>query len=158
MMPEYGRLIQKMAEHAVGIDDREERRRYAETIVRIMANHNPQNRNIPGFNQKLWGHLAAISNHKLDIDYPFPVGESHKAPRPEKLDYPQNKIRQRQYGHLIEKLLQDISKLPEGDDRDRLTVLAKAQMRKDLGQWNNGSPDDAKLQKDIEHYLNATHK
>lgn len=42
LMPEYGREIQNMVDHAVNIPDKEERQRCAETIVRLMESKNPQ--------------------------------------------------------------------------------------------------------------------
>lgn len=41
-MPEYGREIQNMVDHAVSIPDKKERQRCAETIVRLMESKNPQ--------------------------------------------------------------------------------------------------------------------
>lgn len=155
IMPEYGRLVQKLVELAMEIPDRKERQQCAENIVRIMANCNPQNRNIPGFRHKLWDHLAIISNYKLDIDYPYPINERPQNIRPEKVPYPENKIRYRHYGHLIESLLKDISKMPEGKERDELTRLAEEQMRKNLAQWNKGTLDERKIQKDIDHYIST---
>lgn len=154
-MPEYGRLVQKLVELAVSISDRKERQQCAEDIVRIMANCSPQNRNIPGFRHKLWDHLAIISDYKLDIDYPYPVNEHPKDIHPEKVPYPENKIRYRHYGHLIESLLKDISQMPEGEERNELTRLAEEQMRKNLAQWNKGTLDDKKIQKDIDRYLST---
>ena len=37
ILPEYGREIQQMVDHAVSLEDRAERQRCAETIVSIMA-------------------------------------------------------------------------------------------------------------------------
>ena len=38
-MPEYGRLVQNLVEFAITIPDRDERNRFAESIVRVMAIH-----------------------------------------------------------------------------------------------------------------------
>ena len=42
VMPEYGREIQKMVDYAVGLPDKAERQRCAETIVQLMENKNSQ--------------------------------------------------------------------------------------------------------------------
>ena len=63
IMPEYGRLVQNLVEFAITIPDRDERNRFAESIVRVMANCNPQNRIILRIRQKLWDHDAMISDY-----------------------------------------------------------------------------------------------
>ena len=72
-LPEYGRSIQNMVDHALTITDRAERQRCANTIIAIMGNMNTQLRDIPDFKHKLWDHLAIMSNFKLDIDYPYDI-------------------------------------------------------------------------------------
>ena len=56
-MPEYGRGIQNMVDHALTIEDREERQRCANTIVKIMGNMFPLMRELPDFKRKLWDQL-----------------------------------------------------------------------------------------------------
>ncbi len=152
MMPEYGRLVQNLVEYAITIPEREVRQRFAESIVRIMANCNPQNRNIPGFRHKLWDHLAMISNYNLDIDYPFPINRKEKDAKPERVPYPTNKIRYRHYGHLVESLLQEISNMPQGEEREELTRLTESQMRRSLEMWNKDALNDSKIHKDMLRY------
>ena len=107
ILPEYGRLVQKMAEYAMGIEERDKRQRCAETIVRIMANFSAQNRNTPGLQQKLWDHLAFMTGYKLDVDYPFPIEQRIGSNKPEQVPYPTSKIHFRHYGHLMEVLLRE---------------------------------------------------
>ena len=61
VLPEYGREVQKMVDHAVGLPSKEERQHCAETIVAIMDRMFPQNRENPDYKQKLWDHLAISS-------------------------------------------------------------------------------------------------
>ena len=72
-LPEYGRSIQNMVDHALTIEDRSERQRCANTIINIMGNMFPHLRDIPDFKHKLWDHLAIMADFKLDIDYPYEV-------------------------------------------------------------------------------------
>lgn len=154
IMPEYGRLVQNLVEFAITIPDRDERNHFAESIVRVMANCNPQNRNIPGFRHKLWDHLAMISDYKLDIDYPFPANRKAIEEKPERVPYPTNKIKYRHYGHLVETLLDEIARMPESDERNELTKLAEGQMRRSLEMWNKDSLNDKKIRKDFDQYTN----
>lgn len=154
-MPEYGRLVQKLVEFAVTIADRNQRQRFAEDIVRVMANANQQNSNYPGFRHKLWDHLAMISNYQLDIDYPYPIVPKEKDAKPERVPYPTNRIKYRHYGHLVETLLKEISQMPPCEERDELTRLAEGQMRRSLEQWNKDALDSKKIQGDLQRYLDS---
>ena len=42
VLPEYGREIQNMVDHAITLPDRNERLRCAKTIVKMMATKSPQ--------------------------------------------------------------------------------------------------------------------
>ena len=55
-LPEYGRSIQNMVDHALTIEDRSERQRCANTIINIMGNMFPHLRDVPDFKHKLWDH------------------------------------------------------------------------------------------------------
>ena len=70
IQPEYGRCVQQMVEHAVTIPDKAKRQQCAETIVALMARMDEKHSNEDDFYQKLWNHLAAMSDYQLDIDYP----------------------------------------------------------------------------------------
>lgn len=59
-LPEYGRSIQNMVDHALTIEDRAERQRCANTIINIMGNMFPHLRDVPDFKHKLWDHLAIM--------------------------------------------------------------------------------------------------
>jgi len=52
-LPEYGRSIQNMVDHALTIEDRAERQRCANTIINIMGNMFPHLRDVPDFKHKL---------------------------------------------------------------------------------------------------------
>ena len=54
-LPEYGRSIQNMVDHALTIEDRAERQRCANTIINIMGNMFPHLRDVPDFKHKFMG-------------------------------------------------------------------------------------------------------
>ena len=68
LMPEYGREICKMVEHAVALPSREERLRCAKTIVKLMETKVPQIRENADYKRTLWDHLYLMSHKQLDID------------------------------------------------------------------------------------------
>lgn len=83
ILPEYGREVQSMVDYALSLPDKEERQRCAESIIVIMDRMFPQNHENPDYKQKLWDHLAIMSNFQLDIDWPYDIPrgcqDSHQA-------------------------------------------------------------------------------
>jgi hypothetical protein len=60
-LPEYGRSVQNMVDHALTIEDRAERQRCANTIINIMGGMFPHLRDVPDFKHKLWYHFLGIN-------------------------------------------------------------------------------------------------
>ncbi len=150
MLPEYGREIYKMVEHAIGLPTKEERLRCAKTIVKLMATKVPQNRDNTNFQQALWDHLYLMSNKQLDIDWPFDVSQAEKIlTKPAPIKLPQQQIRLRHYGRLIEELFEKLKSMPVGAERDELAQYTANQMKRDLIQWGHGTMDDEKVISDL---------
>ena len=96
-LPEYGRSVQNMVNHALTIEDRAERQRCANTIVNIMGGMFPQLRDMPDFKHKLWDHLAIMSDFKLDIDYPYEIVKKENLhTHPDAIPYHTTPIKYRQ--------------------------------------------------------------
>ncbi|MBR4312054.1 MAG: DUF4290 domain-containing protein [Bacteroidaceae bacterium] len=155
-MPEYGRAVQKMVDHAITIEDRVERQRCANTIIAVMGNMFPQLRDVADFNHKLWDHLAVMADFKLDIDYPYElVAPETLHPTPQRLSYPKGGIRYRHYGRCIQEMIQKACGIPEGEERNELLRLIAAQMKKEYVLWNKESVEDSKIIEDIREYSNG---
>lgn len=152
-MPEYGRAVQDMVAHAMSLTDREERQRCAQTIVNVMGNMQPALRDQPDHKHKLWDHLAYISGYQLDVDYPYPVTRlDSEAAKPQPLHYPQTRIRNRHYGHVMEQFLDHLATLPAGEERDALTEYLANQMKQHLYDWNRDAMDHERIAFDIARY------
>ena len=150
LMPEYGREIQKMVDYAISLPSKEERLKCAKTIVRMMLTKVPQIRENAGYEQTLWDHLYLMSDKQLDIDWPFDVTGAetiHSKPAP--IPLPQNRIKLRHYGRLVEELLGEIKEMPAGEERDELVRQTANQMKRDLLTWGHGSADDEKVADDL---------
>ena len=149
-LPEYGRSIQNMVDHALTIEDRAERQRCANTIINIMGGMFPHLRDVPDFKHKLWDHLAIMSDFKLDIDYPYEiVRPDYLNVKPDRIPYSSGKIRYRHYGRAIEQLIQKAVEMPEGEERDQLIALTASHMKKDYMTWNKDTVDDRKIADDL---------
>jgi hypothetical protein len=156
LMPEYGREIQKMVDHAVSLPTKEERQLCAETIIRLMENKNPQVQESVNAEQALWDHLYLMSQKQLDIDWPFDVSEAEKIlSKPQPMAHPTGGARMRHYGRLIEDLFEKLKTMPEGDERDELVRLTANQMKRNLAAWGHGSMDDEKVADDLARFTDG---
>jgi hypothetical protein len=145
LMPEYGREIQKMVDHAVTLPSKEERLRCAKSIVKLMVTKVPQIRENADYQQTLWDHLYLMSRKQLDIDWPYDVSGAEKFhDKPQPMPLPQGGIRLRHYGKLVGELLEKLKTMDDGPERNELIRLTANQMKRDLAQWGHGSIDNEK--------------
>jgi Domain of unknown function (DUF4290) len=143
VIPEYGRNIQKLIEHAVQLEDREERNKLARAIVTVMGTLNPQLRDLTDFKHKLWDHLFIISDFKLDVDSPYdPPTELTYKVKPHPVPYPTSKIRYRHYGHIVEDMIKELIKMEDNANRDHLIVNLANFMKMLYVNWNKDSVTD----------------
>lgn len=158
VLPEYGREIQNMVDHAITLPTKEERLKCAKTIVKMMATKMPQTLDDEEYIQTLWDHLYLIGRKKLDIDWPYDVSQAEKImTKPEPMPIPgkTHTVRLRHYGHLVEELLEKLATMEPGNERDQLTALTANQMKRDLAQWGHGSMDDEKVADDLARLTNG---
>lgn len=158
-LPEYGRSIQNMVDHALTIEDRAERQRCANSIINIMGNMFPHLRDVPDFKHKLWDHLAIMADFKLDIDSPYElIKKDNLYTKPDAIPYPSSKIRYRHYGRTLEKLIKKAAEYPEGEEKKQLVALVANHMKKSFMAWNKENVDDRKIFEDLNDYTNGTIK
>jgi hypothetical protein len=150
ILPEYGRHIHQMVNHAMTIEDREERTRCANSIINIMGNLFPYLRDVNDFKHKLWDHIAIMSDFKLDIDYPYEIirPENLKS-RPEKVPYQSSRVRYQHYGITLEKMIERVADYEEGEEKTELIRLIANQMKKCFLSWNKEVVDNRKIFDDL---------
>ena len=158
IFPEYGRNIQQMARYAVKIENRDDRRAYAQLIIHLMRNLNPQAKNNPDNERKLWDHLALMTNYELDIDYPYEIQKKEMEEQVPKLDYPTHGIRMRHYGNIIERWIDLVSKMEEGPEREELSYFLANRMKRYLVEWKGDGVSDEKVAYDLETLSNGVLK
>lgn len=119
---EYGRHIQKMVEHILTIESKEERNKQALLIIELMGALNPHLKNVEDFRHILWDHLFFISDFKLDVDSPYeiPQKETYKA-KPDPLPYPKRKPK---YSHLGKNLEIILDKAMKEEDPEKVAGFA----------------------------------
>ncbi len=149
-MPEYGRSIQKMVDYAITIEDKAERQKCADSIIAIMGNMYPTLRDVPDFRNKLWDHLAFMSDYKLDIDYPCEITILKKGRQePDKIAYSNSDIRYVHYGRIVPELIEKVAQMEDGPMRSQLVRLVAVQMKKNLMTWNKEMVDDERIAADM---------
>jgi hypothetical protein len=150
ILPEYGRNIQKMVEHLLTIEDREERNRAARAVIAVMGNLNPHLRDVADFKHKLWDHLAIISDFKLDIDSPYETPTPELlAEKPKKIPYNQKPIRFKHYGHSIVLMIEKAVEMEDGEEKQDLVKMIAYHMKKSYLTWNREAVDDREILEDL---------
>ncbi len=139
-----------MVDHAVSIEDREERNRVANSIISVMGNLQPHLRDVPDFQHKLWDQLFIMSDFKLDVDSPFPITSKEiLQQRPEPLEYPQNHPKYRFYGNNIKRMIDVAVQWEKGDKRSGLEYTIANHMKKCYLNWNKDVVDDKAIFKHL---------
>ena len=142
-IPEYGRNVQRMIEFAISVKDSDERNRVARAIISVMGQLNPHLRDVTDFKHKLWDHLFIIADFKLDVDSPYPIPNAATfQTKPDKVSYPDNRIRYRHYGKILEKIIRKAIEFEEGDEKRVLTEMIANSMKKSYLTWNRDSVTD----------------
>jgi hypothetical protein len=143
IIPEYGRNIQKMVNHAITIENRELRNKVAQSIITVMGQLNPHLRDFTDFTHKLWDHLFIISDFKLDVDspYPKPSRETFDV-KPEKIKYPAKDIKYMHYGRNVELLIEKAISMEEGAEKNALVEAIANLMKRFYFTWNKETVSD----------------
>ena len=143
IIPEYGRHIQKLVNHCVALETKEERNKMAKAIIHVMGNLQPHLRDVPDFKHKLWDQLYIMSDFKLDADskYPKPSKEELQE-KPEPLAYPKSASRYRYYGNNIQIMINTALSWEEGDLKEALVFTIANHMKKCYLNWNKDTVDD----------------
>lgn len=143
IIPEYGRHIQKMINHAKSQKSKDERNKLAKAIIAVMGNLQPHLRDVPDFQHKLWDQLFIMSNFELDADSPYDKPSRELLERhPDPLKYPQNHPKYRFYGNNIKIMIDAACQWDEGDKKEALVYTIANHMKKCFLNWNKDTVED----------------
>ena len=138
IIPEYGRNVQKLINHAKTIEDPAFRQKFVEAVVDLMQQMHPQSRNIDDYRDRLWKHVFRIAKYELDVTPPSgqkPRPEDSRK-RPEKVAYPVMEAKFRHYGHNVQQLIKKALSMPEGPKRDGFVAVIGSYMKLAYRTWN----------------------
>lgn len=150
LLPEYGRNIQRMLDHCLTIEDRNERTRCAMAISEIMATLFPAVLGENGDRRKIWDHINIMTGFNLDIDYPCDVLTLEEIkPEPEKIPYDKPLVKFRHYGRNIQDMIEVVAAMDNCVEKDQMIFLLANQMKKLLLINNPENSSDARVFEDI---------
>lgn len=152
IIPEYGRHMQKMINHCVALETKEERNTMAKAIINVMGNLQPHLRDVPDFKHKLWDQLYIMSDFKLDADSPYEIPSKEELQeKPEGLPYPKSASKYRYYGNNIQTMISVALSWEEDDSekQEALTFVIANHMKKCYLNWNKDTVDDAVIYKHL---------
>jgi len=143
IIPEYGRNVQNMINHCLTLEDREERNKCANAIIKIMGQINPQLRDSEDYTHKLWAHLFIMSDFKLDVDSPYPKPKPEMfTTKPDRVAYPQQKIKYGHYGRVLEDMVKATVEHEEGEEKEYLKKRLGDLFKTSYLLWNRDTVAD----------------
>ena len=143
IIPEYGRHIQKLVDHCISLETKEQRNEMALAIVDVMGNLQPHLRDVPDFKHKLWDQLYIMSDFKLDADSPYEIPSKEELQeKPEPLAYPKSANKYRFYGNNIQIMIDTALTWDEGEMKEALVYTIANHMKKCFLNWNKDTVED----------------
>ena len=137
-IPEYGRHVQNLVNHAKTIEDDDYRQAFVERVLDLMMQMHPQNKIMDDYKEKLWKHLFRIANYDLKVRVPgghIPTREEAEK-KPEMIPYPASEARYRHYGNNVQRLIKKALEMEEGPVRDGFVATIGSYMKLAYRTWN----------------------
>ena len=142
-LPEYGRNVQRMINFCMTVEDKEERNKVAQAIIKVMGQLNPHLRDVDDYTHKLWDHLYIMSDFKLDVEspYPIPIRETFEE-KPKQIPYPSGRPKYGHYGKAVQGLIQKATEIEDPEEKKYLVNLIANLMKRFYLTWNRDSVND----------------
>tara|TARA_B100000900_G_scaffold74481_1_gene59431 strand:+ start:3418 stop:4032 length:615 start_codon:yes stop_codon:yes gene_type:complete len=155
VMPEYGRNVHSMINHAMSLKDKKKQQECVESIIKFMGQMNPHLRDVKAYTHKLWDHLHIMSNFQLNVDSPYPKPEIQKLyKKPPKMEYSSNNIRFSYYGNTITSMIKKAINMKE-PEKEILTGMIANQMKKSHILFNKSSVDNNVIKQHLNQLSNG---
>ena len=144
VIPAYGRHVQSLINYTKTIEDDEKRQAFAERIVVLMMQMNPQSKNIQDYKERLWKHLFRIADYDLNVSPPegLIVSREEAQKKPAKISYPHSKPRFRHYGNNVHFLIAKAVKMEDEAKKAAFAISIATYMKLAYKTWSR------------EHYVN----
>ena len=144
VIPAYGRHVQSLINYTKTIEDDADRQAFAERIVVLMMQMNPQSKNIQDYKERLWKHLFRIADYDIKVSAPegLVISKEEAQKKPAKIDYPRSKPRFRHYGNNVHFLVEKASKMEDEEKKAAFAISIATYMKLAYKTWSR------------EHYVN----
>jgi len=148
---EYGRNVQNLVGKIVEVDDEETRNRHAQAMIELMKMINPNVKEGPEYEQKVWDDLHIISDFGMNVESPYPTPDkSILGRKPERVAYKLKNIRFKHYGKNMELFIKKALELENEDEKEAAVIHIGKLMKTFFAVWNRDTVDDAVIIKNIE--------
>ena len=152
-MPEYGRHVQSMINHAITLNDKKKQQECVNSIIAFMGQMNPHLRDVKEFTHKLWDHLFIMCENKLDIKSPYPKPELKNENKIEsRINNTQGSVKYKHYGKLIIELIQEATKIKDVKLKTYVLEHIAQQMKRSYLNWNQTNVQDQQIWDDLEEF------
>ncbi len=137
-IPEYGRHVQNLIYYCKTIEDAEKQQTFAEQVVGLMHQMNPQNKNVLEYKNRLWKHFFFIANYEIDVKAPegLVIEPDTKEKTPLNVEYPKFDSKFRHYGHNIKSLIEKAIAMEEGPVKEGFVDTIAGFMKMAYKNWN----------------------
>lgn len=150
VMREYGRNVQNIVNYMLSLEDKEQQKDMAFSLVELMAQLNPGIKQLDDWKHKLWDHLHIIADYQLDVEGPYPKPDREEVEtRPARMAYPRSKFRHKHYGKHVEALMQKAMETEDPEKKAEFTKHIGAFMKMAYQNWNQDNVGDALIKKDL---------
>ena len=156
ILKEYGRNIQKIAEHISTLPSQEERLKKAEALVLLMKQLNPNLKDSQDLETKLWKHLHIVAENTLNLENSPKSTVEAGLTQTQRLAYSTGNIRIKHLGGNIESIAKEAAKLEDPEKKAEVTIYLGRLIKRYYATWNNGEKlDDEVIVKQISRLSNG---
>lgn len=148
---EYGRNVQNLVGKILEVEDAETRNRHAQTMIELMKMINPNVKEGPEYEQKVWDDLHIISDFGMNVESPYPTPDkSILGRKPERVAYKLKNIRFKHYGKNMELFIKKAVELEDPEEQEAAVIHIGKLMKTFFAVWNRDTVDDGVIIKNIE--------
>lgn len=148
IIPEYGRNVQQLIEHAKTIEDDEYRQHFVEKLVKLVIQMHPDTKNVEEYEHKIWSHVFKIGNYELNVTPPCEIVNVEKI-KPERVPYPQSNHRHRHYGRNVHNMIAKAIEMEDTEKKRAFIEVIGSYMKMAYKTWNRESVNDDIIRLDL---------
>jgi hypothetical protein len=146
ILKEYGRNIQKIAEHISTLPNEEDRTRQAEALIVLMKQLNPKLKDSQDIETKLWHHLHIVANNELNLaNSPSQAIAPSLNINPETVPYSKGEVKLKNFGKNIENIALAAVEIDDPEKKEEAIIYLAQLMKRYYNAWNNEKLEDEQV-------------